>query len=73
MGYDFCRNKSYNNIMCESDCLKVVELFVVGSDHTLHTHATNILHIKEFLHGNDNTTLVCMFLENKIYVRKFYS
>jgi hypothetical protein len=38
-------------------------LFVVGRDHTLHAYATNILHIKNALHGNGNTTLVHVLME----------
>jgi hypothetical protein len=27
---EFCRNKGYKNIVCESHCLEVVELFNAG-------------------------------------------
>jgi hypothetical protein len=30
MRLEFCRNKSYNNIVCENDYLEVVELVNVG-------------------------------------------
>jgi len=66
MGLDFCRNKGYNNIICESDCLEAIELFVVGRDHTLDTYVTDILHIRDILHENDNTTLVHVLREQNM-------
>nr|ABN09037.1 Polynucleotidyl transferase, Ribonuclease H fold [Medicago truncatula] len=35
-----------------------VDLIIVDFDHTLHTYATSILHIRDVLHGNGNRTLV---------------
>jgi len=46
MSLDFCRNKDYNNIICESDCLETIEPFVTGHVHTLHTYITDIFHIR---------------------------
>jgi len=66
MALDFCRNQGYNNIICKSGCLEAVELFVVGRDHTLYTYATNILHIRDILHGNDNTTMVHVLREQNL-------
>lgn len=66
MDLDFCRNKGYNNIICESGCLEAFEMFVVGRDHTLHTYVTDILHIRDILHGNDNTTLVHVLREQNM-------
>jgi hypothetical protein len=40
-----------NNIVCENDCLEVVELVNAGRDNnTLHVYATYILHIIDDLH-----------------------
>lgn len=58
MCLDFCCNRGYNNIICESDSLEAVEIFVACCDHTLHTYVINIVHIRYTLYGNDdNTTL----------------
>jgi len=54
----FVVKKGYVNIICESDCLEGVDLIIVGRNHTLHTYASDILHIRDALHGNGNTTLV---------------
>lgn len=54
-GLDFCCKKGYVNIIYESDCLEAVDLIIVCRDHTLHTYATNILHIRDYLHRNGNT------------------
>ena len=48
--------------------MEVFDLIIVGRDHTLHIYATVILHIKDALHENGNTTLVHV-LRNKIYVQ----
>lgn len=50
-------DKNYANVICESDCLKAVGPFVACHDQTLHAYATNILHIIDALHENDNTIL----------------
>jgi len=54
------------NIIYESDCLKVVDLIIAGRDRTLHTYSTDILHIKDGLHGNGNTTLVHVLREQNM-------
>jgi len=33
----FCSIKGYVNIICESDCLEIVDMITAGRDHTLHT------------------------------------
>jgi len=68
IGLDFCSKKGYVNIICESDCLKAVDLIIAGRDHTLHTYAIDILHIKDALHGMEIQHW-CMLLENKICVQ----
>ena len=68
IGFDFCNLKGYVNIICESDRLEAVDLIIDGSDHTLHTYATDILHIRDALHGNGNTTLEHVFREQNIGV-----
>ncbi|XP_039688729.1 uncharacterized protein [Medicago truncatula] len=70
IGLDFCNLKGYVNIICESDCLKAVDLIIDGRDHTLHTYATDILHIRDVLHGNGNTTLMHVLREQNMC--KFY-
>jgi hypothetical protein len=60
--------KHHVNIIFESDCLEAVDLIIAGRDHSLHTYATDILHIKDALQGNGNTTLVHV-LGNKIRVQ----
>ena len=64
----FVVKKGYVNIICESDCLEVVDLIIDGHDHTLHTYATDILHIRDVLHENENATLVHV-LGNKTCVQ----
>jgi len=66
IGLDFCSKKCYVNIICESDCLEAVELIIDGRDHTLQTYATDILHIRDVLHGNRNTTLVHILREQNM-------
>jgi len=68
IGLDFCSKKSYVKIIYESDCLEAVDLIIDGHDHTLHTYATNILHIRDVLHENGNTSLVHV-LRNKTCVQ----
>jgi len=46
--------------------LEAVDLIIVGRDHTLHTYATGILHIRDALHGNGNTTLMHVFREQNM-------
>ena len=58
IGHDFSSLKGYVNIICESDCLEVVDLIIDCRDHTLHTYATNILYIRNALYENGNTTFV---------------
>jgi len=43
--------------------LEAVELVIVGRDHTLHTYAIEILHIRYVLHGNGNSTLAYVLRE----------
>jgi hypothetical protein len=62
MKLEFCRNKGHNNIVCDNDCLEVVELVNAGRDrmidnNTLHVYATYILHIINDIHETDSTTL----------------
>ena len=66
IGLDFCSLKGYVKIICESDCLEAVELIIDGRDHTLQTYATDILHIRDVLHGNRNTTLVHILREQNM-------
>jgi len=63
IGLDFCSTKGYVNIICESDCLEAVDLITAGHGHTLHTYATDILHIRDDLYVNENTTLVHVLRE----------
>jgi len=63
---DFCRKKGYVNIICESDCLEAVDLIIDDHDHTLHIYATVILHIRDVLHENGNTTLVHVLREQNM-------
>lgn len=65
MSLDFCHNKGYNYIIFDSNCLKAVELFVVGCHHTLYPYATHIIHILEMLYIEMVTLHWDMFLENK--------
>jgi hypothetical protein len=58
---DFCGKKGYANIIYESDCLEAVDLIIAGRDY-----ATHILHIRNVLHGNGNTTLVHVFREQNM-------
>jgi hypothetical protein len=44
----------------------VVELVVVGHNHTLHTYAIDILHIRDDLHENGNTTLMHVIKEQNM-------
>ncbi|XP_024628672.1 uncharacterized protein [Medicago truncatula] len=60
---NFCSRKGYVNIICKSDCFEVVDLIIDGHDHTLHTYATHILHIRDVLHENEKTTLVHVLRE----------
>ena len=53
-------------IDCESDCLEVVDMIIDGHDHSLHTYAIYILHIKDVLHENGNTTLVHVLREQNM-------
>lgn len=50
--------------------LETVELFVDDHDHVLYIYATDIIVVKDVLHGNDITLHWCMFLITK-YVYKF--
>jgi len=66
IGLDFCCKKGYVNIICESDCLEAVDLIIDSRDHHLHTYATDILHIRDALLGDGNTTLVYVFREQNM-------
>jgi len=46
--------------------LEAVDLIIDGHDHTLHTYATDILHIRDVLHENGNTTLVHVLREQNM-------
>jgi len=46
--------------------LETVDLIIDGRDHTLHTYASDILHIIDALHGNGNTTLVHVLREQNM-------
>jgi len=37
--------------------LEAIDLIIAGRDHTLHTYAIDILHIRDALHANGNITL----------------
>jgi len=63
---DFCNKKGYVNIICENNCLEAVELIIVGRDHTLHTYVIDILHIRDALHENGNTTLMYVLREQNM-------
>ena len=66
VGLDFCSKKCYVSIICKSECLEVVDLIIVGRDHPLHTYASDILHIRDVLHGNRNTILVHVLKEQNM-------
>ena len=66
IGLNFCSLKGYANIICESDCLEAVDLLIAGCDHSLHTYAIDILHIKDALQENGNTTLVHVLREQNM-------
>jgi len=66
IGLDLCQERGYNNINCVIDCLETVELFVASRDHTSHTYAPNILHLRDVLHKNGNTTLVHVLREQNM-------
>lgn len=59
-----CSKKGYVNIICESYGLEAVDLIINGRDHTMHTYATDILRIRNDLHGNEYNIDAC--LGNKI-------
>jgi len=46
--------------------LEAVGLIIAGRDHTLHTNATDLFHIRDVLHGNKNTTLVYVHREQNM-------
>jgi len=46
--------------------LEAVDLIIDGRDHTLHTYASDILHIRDDLHGNGNTTLVHVHMKQNM-------
>jgi len=46
--------------------LEAVDLIIDDHDHTLHTYATVILHIRDVLHENGNTTLVHVLWEQNM-------
>ena len=66
IGLLFCSLKGYVSIICESDCLEAIDLIIDGRDHTLHTYAIVILHIRDALHGNGNITLVHVLREQNM-------
>lgn len=53
-------------IICESDCLEAVKLFVARRDHILDIYAIDILHIRDILHRNDNTILMHILKEQNM-------
>jgi hypothetical protein len=46
--------------------LEAIDLIIDGSDHTLHTYATDILLIRDVLYVNGNTTMVHVLREQNI-------
>jgi len=46
--------------------LEAVGLIIAGRYHSLHTYVTDILHIKDALQGNGNTTLVYVLREQNM-------
>jgi len=66
IGIDICHNRSYTNVICESDCLEVVKIFIGSSSHNLHVHASTILQIFEALQQEDNYILVHILLEQNM-------
>ena len=66
IGLEFCSKKGYVNIIRESNCLEAIDLIIAGCDHTLHTYATDILHIRDVLHENGNTTLAHVLREQNM-------
>jgi len=66
IGLDFCSKKGYVNIICESDCLETIDLIIDGRDHNLHNYASDILHMRDALHVNENTTLVQVRMEQNM-------
>jgi hypothetical protein len=63
---EFCRNKGYKNIVCESHCLEVVELFNAGWDNTLHVYASDIFYVIDVPHETDSTSLIHIFRKQNI-------
>ena len=45
-------------MICESDCLEVVNIFIGSGSHNLHVHSSTILQISEVLQQEENYTLV---------------
>jgi len=48
--------------------LEAVDLIIAGRDHILHTYATDILHIRDTLHENENPTSVHVPREHNMCV-----
>ena len=46
--------------------MEAVDLLIAGCDHSLHTYAIDILHIKDALQENGNTTLVHVLREQNM-------
>ena len=46
--------------------MEVVDLIIDGHDHTLHTYVSDILHIRDVLHENGNSTLVHVLMEQNM-------
>ena len=44
-----CHDRGYTNVICESDVLEAVKIFIGSNSHNLHVHASNILQISEAL------------------------
>ena len=66
IGIDICHNRGYTNVICESDCLETVKIFISSSSHNLHVHASTILQISEALQQEENYTLVHILCEQNV-------
>jgi hypothetical protein len=66
IGIDICHNRGYTNVICESDCLEAVKIFIGSGSHNLHVHASTILHISDALQQEENYTLVHILREQNV-------
>ncbi|KEH40380.1 hypothetical protein MTR_1g028090 [Medicago truncatula] len=59
------------DILCydpKPNCTNCFDMLTDGRDHTLHIYTTDILHIRDVLHGNGNTRLAHVLREQNSYV-----